>query len=88
MQGKVKFYNKPKAFGFILQEDGSEIFFHISGIHSSSMDEQGRPIPDFLPWENDVVEYDIEEGKKGPEARNITLVQKASEMDGGDMDMA
>lgn len=60
-RGTVKFFNEEKGFGFITQEGGEEIFVHVSGIK-----EQIR--------ENDSVEFDIENGKKGLNAVNVRVV--------------
>ncbi|MES3017838.1 MAG: cold-shock protein [Bacteroidota bacterium] len=60
-QGTVKFFNETKGFGFITPNDGgSEIFVHTSGLTDSIR-------------ENDVVNYDVEEGRKGLNAVNVTV---------------
>jgi len=62
-QGSVKFFNSTKGFGFIKDdESGIEYFVHISGINENTLNE------------NDVVKFDVVEGKKGPNAVNVTLV--------------
>jgi CspA family cold shock protein len=61
-EGTVKFFNDQKGFGFISQsEDRSDIFVHASGL----IDEIR---------ENDRVEYDVEEGKKGLNAVNVKVI--------------
>ena len=60
MNGKVKWYNARKGFGFIEGEDGKDIFVHRTSL------EQGV----FLN-EGDSVEYETEESDKGPKAINI-----------------
>ena len=61
--GTVKWFNAEKGFGFIAPEDGSaDVFAHYSAIQSSgyrSLDE------------NQKVEFDINQGPKGPQAENI-----------------
>lgn len=59
--GVVKFFNETKGFGFI-KEDGSnkEIFVHVSGLVNKIR-------------ENDKVTFEIQEGKKGPNAVNVKL---------------
>ncbi|HNL38411.1 MAG TPA: cold-shock protein [Saprospiraceae bacterium] len=59
--GTVKFFNETKGFGFI-QEDGSgkEIFVHVSGLVNKIR-------------ENDKVTFEIQEGRKGPNAVNVKL---------------
>ncbi|MDP9048721.1 MAG: cold shock domain-containing protein [Bacteroidota bacterium] len=60
-QGTVKFFNETKGFGFITPNDGgSEIFVHASGLIDNIS-------------ENNVVEYDVEEGRKGPNAVNVKV---------------
>ncbi|MCK4364994.1 MAG: cold shock domain-containing protein [Thermoplasmatales archaeon] len=60
MNGKVKWYNPRKGYGFIEGEDGKDIFIHRTSI----------PQGIFLK-EEDKVEYEIEETDKGPKAINI-----------------
>ncbi|MBL7805468.1 MAG: cold-shock protein [Saprospiraceae bacterium] len=59
--GTVKFFNETKGFGFI-QEDGSgkEIFVHVSGLVNKIR-------------ENDKVTFEIQDGRKGPNAVNVKL---------------
>ncbi|RYG43378.1 MAG: cold-shock protein [Chitinophagaceae bacterium] len=59
--GTVKFFNREKGFGFITGDDGQEIFVHNSGIR-----EEIR--------ENDHVEYEEQEGKKGMNAVKVKRV--------------
>jgi len=62
-QGKVKFFNETKGFGFITEEGtGEEHFVHISGVNESTLNE------------NDEVSFELVEGKKGLNAVNVTLV--------------
>jgi CspA family cold shock protein len=56
--GTVKFYNEAKGFGFI-KTDSKEYFVHASGLKDQVK-------------ENDEVQFDVEEGKKGPMAVNVT----------------
>jgi cold shock protein len=60
MQGKIKWYNTKKGYGFVESEEGKDIFIHRSSV------------PDglFLK-EGDSIEYEIEETDKGPKAVNI-----------------
>jgi CspA family cold shock protein len=55
MQGTVKFYNESKGFGFIITEDGEEVFVHVTGLVDKIS-------------QNDRVEFEIAQGKKGPNA--------------------
>jgi cold shock protein len=59
--GTVKFYNEEKGFGFIKEDSGEEIFVHASGLKSDIR-------------ENDKVTFDVERGKKGMNAVNVSLV--------------
>ncbi|MBW3020620.1 cold-shock protein [Candidatus Woesearchaeota archaeon] len=60
MNGTVKFFNRTKGFGFITAEDGKDYFVHQSGL------EEGTMLND-----NDAVEFDVEEGERGPKATNV-----------------
>lgn len=60
-KGTVKFFNETKGFGFITPSDGGkEIFVHSSGLIDSIR-------------ENDAVEYEVEQGRKGLNAVNVQV---------------
>lgn len=60
-KGVVKFFNSTKGFGFIkVDGSGEEIFVHVSGLKDQIK-------------ENDVVEFELQEGKKGLNAINVKL---------------
>ncbi|WP_436516257.1 cold-shock protein [Ekhidna sp. To15] len=62
-EGTVKFFNSEKGFGFIKPSDSSEdIFVHVNGL----IDEIK---------ENDKVQYETEQGKKGLNAVNVEVVR-------------
>ena len=63
MQGKVKWFNKEKGFGFIEREDGNDVFVHFSAI-------QGEGFKTLQ--EGETVDFDIVEGPKGLQAANVT----------------
>ncbi len=60
-KGKVKWYNEIKGFGFIESEKGDDIFVHRSGLKS----------PFGGLHENQEVEFQVEQGEKGPFATNV-----------------
>jgi cold shock protein len=60
-KGVVKFFNETKGFGFIkVDGSGEEVFVHISGIKEKIK-------------ENDEVVFNIQQGKKGPNAVDVQL---------------
>ncbi|MHB8171168.1 MAG: cold-shock protein [Thermincolia bacterium] len=63
MQGKVKWFNAEKGFGFIESNEGGDVFVHFSAIQSEGFKtlEEGQP-----------VEFDVVEGNRGPQAANVT----------------
>lgn len=65
IHGKVKWFNDQKGFGFIIADDGREIFVH----HSAIMGQGFKTLP-----EGAEVEFDIEKGDKGPRAVKVSLV--------------
>lgn len=64
--GTVKWFNNEKGFGFIAPDDGSaDVFAHFSAIAGNGYKSLE---------ENQKVEFDITEGRKGPQAENITVI--------------
>ena len=61
MKGKVKFFNAMKGFGFIAGEDAKEYFVHSTGLN-----------PRVSITEGDSVEFEIEQGDKGPKAVKVS----------------
>jgi len=64
-QGTVKWFNNKRGWGFIVKEDGDDIFVHYSAIKGDgfkTLDEGQR------------VQFEIEEGDKGPAAANVEPV--------------
>ena len=62
MTGKVKWFNASKGYGFITGDDGKEVFVHFSAIVAD-----GYKTLD----EGATVEYEVNEGDKGPQAVNV-----------------
>jgi CspA family cold shock protein len=62
--GKVKWFNGQKGYGFIELEDSKDVFVHVTnlapGVSSLS--------------ENQSVEFEVEQGQKGPQAVNVRPV--------------
>lgn len=62
MQGKVKFFNTEKGFGFIKDNDGTKEYF----VHSTGLIDKIN--------EGDEVTFELKEGKKGLNAVDVQLV--------------
>lgn len=63
--GTVKWFNETKGFGFIQQDSGPDVFAHYSEIQSSGFK---------VLNEGQRVQFEVTDGKKGPQASNITVV--------------
>ena len=63
--GTVKWFNNTKGYGFISQPNGADVFVHFTAIQADGFRtlEQGQK-----------VEFSIEQGQKGPQAVNVTIV--------------
>lgn len=64
MKGTVKFFNEMKGFGFITGEDETEYFVHKTGLPEG-----------LVLRENDSVEFEVEQGDRGPKAVNVSKVE-------------
>lgn len=64
-RGTVKWFNEAKGYGFIQRSNGGDAFVHFSAIQGDGY----RTLQ-----EGAEVEFDIEEGPKGPKALNVTVV--------------
>ncbi len=63
--GTVKWFNGSKGFGFIEREEGADVFVHFNAIQGGgykSLDE------------GDKVQFEVEQGPKGPNAANVTKI--------------
>ena len=65
VQGRVKWFNNTKGYGFIGREDGADVFVHYSAIAADGF----RSLN-----EGYLVEFEITQGQKGPQAANVTKV--------------
>lgn len=64
-KGTVKWFHDSKGFGFITSDGGEDVFVHYTGI-------VGHGFRSLV--EGQRVEFDIEEGDKGPQARNVQVL--------------
>ena len=63
--GTVKWFNDSKGYGFISRENGKDVFVHHSAIEAQGF----RSLS-----ENQRVEFTVENGPKGPQAVNVTII--------------
>jgi len=64
--GTVKWFNGSKGYGFLAREGGADVFVHFSAI-------QGEGFKNLE--EGQKVEFEVEQGPKGPQASNVTVVR-------------
>ena len=64
-KGRVKWFNDSKGFGFIEQDDGKDVFVHFSAIGGDGYKTLA---------EGQEVEFDLNDGAKGPQAQNVVKV--------------
>lgn len=72
MEGIVDWFNAKKRFGFVTGENGEKYFLHLSAIPKGTFVREG-----------DKVSFEAVETDKGKQAQNIQLLQKASDIGGG-----
>jgi len=65
LRGTVKWFNDQKGYGFITQEGGEDVFVHFRAIVAEGY----RSLA-----EGQAVEFDVEQGQKGPQATNVRPV--------------
>jgi cold shock protein len=61
-EGKVKWFNEGKGFGFIEKDEGGDVFVHFSAIQASGFKTLS---------EGQRVSFDVVQGQKGPAAENV-----------------
>ncbi len=64
-EGKVKWFNEKKGFGFIEQDNGQDLFVHYSSI-------QGENFKTLK--EGQRVSFEVEDTPKGPKAKNVKVI--------------
>lgn len=63
--GTVKWYSEEKGYGFIMREQGADVFVH----HAAIVAEGHRTL-----YEGDRVTFDVVEGPKGLQAKNVVRI--------------
>lgn len=63
MIGKVKWFNAQKGYGFIITEEGNDVFVHYSGVISEGYKSL---------QEGEDVQFELTKGKNGDQAVNVT----------------
>ena len=64
-EGKVKWFNERKGFGFIETDEGKDVFVHFSAIQDSGFK---------TLQEGQRVRFDVQQGQKGPAAANVKVI--------------
>ncbi len=70
LNGKVKWFNNTKGYGFISQDSGADVFVHYSAIQVKGYK---------TLREGESVEFDVRMGPRGPQAENVTRLEGAEE---------
>lgn len=70
LEGKVKWFNPRKGYGFIGTDDGRDVFVHYSSIEGDGFKTLG---------EGDVVLFEVVQGEKGLRATNVVLKSSSQE---------
>ena len=76
IQGKVKWFNNRKGYGFVGRDDGDDVFVHYSAIDGDGFK---------TLQEGDLIEFEVVQGQKGPQAEKVSKVSDAGDAgDAGD----
>lgn len=75
-RGVVSWFNDAKGFGFLVRDDGPDVFCHYSSIQRGGYKSLR---------EGDAVTFDVIQGEKGPQADNVTLAETSSERQSGEL---
>ena len=73
IQGKVKWFNNRKGYGFVGRDDGDDVFVHYSAIDGDGFK---------TLQEGDLIEFEVVQGQKGPQADKVTKVSDAGDSGG------
>jgi CspA family cold shock protein len=65
-RGKVKWFNEQKGYGFIEQDNGTDVFVHYSSVKGDGFKTLA---------EGEEVEFDVTQGPKGPKAENVVRLK-------------
>lgn len=64
MQGKVKFFDNDRGFGFVSREGGDDVFVHVSNLQAGTT----------TLAEGQTIEFEVGPGRKSEEAKNVRTV--------------
>jgi CspA family cold shock protein len=67
MNGKVKWFDSAKGYGFIQTDEGNDVFVHYTGIAKEGF----RGLD-----EGQSVSFEITDGKRGPQATSVTVIEE------------
>ena len=70
IQGKVKWFNNRKGYGFVGRDDGDDVFVHYSAIDGDGFK---------TLQEGDLIEFEVVQGQKGPQAEKVSKVSDAGD---------